>query len=225
MTSGRSRNATGGLSWGSGAQARSPWSAHRAERSCRGVLGVGQCRHRPSPAATVTAGQAAVPCFGSAISLLSSPAFQLTSSGTADDDTSTEGQSAHHTAVPSRPPSAAAAPTLTLPPGRIQPSQLMLPEVTPATRLLEKRRQQFEADERLEAAKTTYATQVHWLGGATGGECLAAYCRVGGSIRGAGWQHNDIPAAAVPDVSPLPLRPPHPPHKRRRWHSSSGRRR
>ena len=36
----------------------------------------------------------------------------------------------------------------------------MLPEVTPATRLLETRRQQFEADERLEAAKTAYATQV-----------------------------------------------------------------
>jgi hypothetical protein len=35
----------------------------------------------------------------------------------------------------------------------------VLPEVTPATRLLEKRRQQFEADEALEAAKQQYATQ------------------------------------------------------------------
>lgn len=42
---------------------------------------------------------------------------------------------------------------------KIPPSQLVLQEVTPATRLLEKRRQQFEADERLEAAKTAYATQ------------------------------------------------------------------
>lgn len=40
-----------------------------------------------------------------------------------------------------------------------QPAPLVLPEVTPATRLLEKRRQQFEADERLDAAKTAYATQ------------------------------------------------------------------
>ena len=39
----------------------------------------------------------------------------------------------------------------------------MLPEVTPATRLLEKRRQQFEADEKLEAAKAAYAAQVLWL--------------------------------------------------------------
>ena len=45
-------------------------------------------------------------------------------------------------------------------PGREHPAPLVLPEVTPATRLLEKRRQQFEADERLEAAKTAYATQV-----------------------------------------------------------------
>ncbi|KAL4458031.1 hypothetical protein ABPG75_012896 [Micractinium tetrahymenae] len=42
---------------------------------------------------------------------------------------------------------------------KIPPSQLVLQEVTPATRLLEKRRQQFEADERLEAAKAAYAEQ------------------------------------------------------------------
>lgn len=46
---------------------------------------------------------------------------------------------------------------------RIPPSQLVLSEVTPATRLLEKRRQQFEADERLEAAKAAYAEQVSSL--------------------------------------------------------------
>lgn len=40
-----------------------------------------------------------------------------------------------------------------------QPAPLVLPEVTPATRLLEKRRQQFEADEKLEAAKAAYAAQ------------------------------------------------------------------
>lgn len=39
----------------------------------------------------------------------------------------------------------------------------MLPEVTPATRLLEKRRQQHEADEALEAAKQQYATQARQL--------------------------------------------------------------
>ena len=53
-----------------------------------------------------------------------------------------------------RPPSASR-----LASRRIPPSQLVLPEVTPATRLLEKRRQQFEADEALEAAKQQYATQ------------------------------------------------------------------
>lgn len=42
----------------------------------------------------------------------------------------------------------------------MQPSALVTPEVTPATRLLEKRLQQFEADERLAAAKTAAATQV-----------------------------------------------------------------
>ena len=33
------------------------------------------------------------------------------------------------------------------------------PEFSPATRLLEKRRQQYEADEALEAARQAYATQ------------------------------------------------------------------
>ncbi|KAI3435501.1 hypothetical protein D9Q98_001567 [Chlorella vulgaris] len=42
---------------------------------------------------------------------------------------------------------------------KIPPSQLVLPEVTPVTRLLYKRRQQFEADEALVAAKQQHATQ------------------------------------------------------------------
>ena len=46
---------------------------------------------------------------------------------------------------------------------REPPAPLVLPEVTPATRLLAKRRQQFEADEKLEAAKAAYAAQVLWL--------------------------------------------------------------
>ena len=61
---------------------------------------------------------------------------------------------------------------------RIPPSQLTLQEVTPATRLLEKRRQQFEADERLEAAKTAYATQARrrefvYFGALCHGRCTA----------------------------------------------------
>lgn len=51
-----------------------------------------------------------------------------------------------------------------LPP--IAPSQLNLPPAaaSPATRLLEKRRQQFQADEALAAAKQQYATQARLLG-------------------------------------------------------------
>ena len=53
-----------------------------------------------------------------------------------------------------------------LPP--IAPSQLNLPAAaaSPATRLLEKRRQQFQADEALAAAKQQYATQA-----GAGGSC------------------------------------------------------
>lgn len=39
------------------------------------------------------------------------------------------------------------------------PSQLVLSDVTPATRLLDKRRQQFEVDEALDAAKVDYASK------------------------------------------------------------------
>lgn len=53
---------------------------------------------------------------------------------------------------------------LPVPNCREAPGPLALPEVTPATRLLEKRRQQFEADEKLQAAKAAYAAQVGWCG-------------------------------------------------------------
>lgn len=41
----------------------------------------------------------------------------------------------------------------------VPPSQLILTDVTPATRLLDKRRQQFEVDEALEVAKSEYAAK------------------------------------------------------------------